>query len=77
LLPESALPAYEKEIDHAGLIRGWNKAALARGRETYQQTCQNCHGDQKTGSGFGVWGRGGMPNGIRPLIFQRQKRNHA
>ena len=33
--------------------------------------------DQKTGSGFVVWGRGGMPNVIRPLIFQRQKRNHA
>ena len=29
--------------------------------------------DQKTGSGFGVWGRGGIPNGIRPLIFQPQK----
>jgi len=29
--------------------------------------------DQETGSGFGVWGRGGMPSGIRPLIFQRQK----
>jgi hypothetical protein len=28
----------------------------------------------RTGSAFGVWGRGEMPNGrIRPLIFQRQK----
>jgi len=25
------------------------------------------------GLGFGVWGRGGMPNGIRPLIVQRRK----
>ncbi len=45
LLPVSALPAYEKEIDHAGLIRGWNKASLARGREIFQQICQSCHGD--------------------------------
>ena len=33
----------------------------------------NTERDQKTGSGFGVWGRGGIPNGIRPLIFQPQK----
>ncbi|MSU72545.1 MAG: hypothetical protein EXS43_09415 [Opitutus sp.] len=46
LLPESALPAYEKEIDHAGLISGWNQGpSLDRGREIYQQICQNCHGD--------------------------------
>lgn len=45
LLPESALPAYEREIDHAGLIRGWNKVSLARGREIYERTCQNCHAD--------------------------------
>ncbi len=57
LLPESALPAYEKEIDHAGLIRGWNKAALARGREVYQQICQNCHGDLNV--------PGSMPNSLR------------
>ena len=30
---------------------------------------------RKTGSGFGVWGLGGIPNGIRPLIFQPQKGN--
>ncbi len=35
------------------------------------------HRVRKTGSGCGVWGRGGMPSGIRPLIFQRQKRNPA
>ncbi|MEN9633807.1 MAG: hypothetical protein RL077_2211 [Verrucomicrobiota bacterium] len=56
-LPESALPADEKEIDHAGFIRGWNKASLARGRETYQQACQNCHGDLNV--------PGSMPNSLR------------
>ncbi len=45
MLPESALPAYEQEIDHAGLIRGWDVKSLARGRAIYQQICQNCHGD--------------------------------
>jgi cytochrome c5 len=45
LLPESALPDYEKEIDHAGLIRGWNKASLTRGEKIYQAVCHVCHGD--------------------------------
>ena len=57
LLPESALPAYEREIDHAGLIRGWDKAALARGCEVYQQVCHNCHGDLNV--------PGSMPNSLR------------
>ncbi len=45
LLPESALPDYEKTIDHAGLIRGWNKASVARGEKIYQLVCHACHGD--------------------------------
>ncbi len=45
LLPESALPDYEKDIDHAGLIRGANRASLTRGGEIYRQVCQSCHGD--------------------------------
>ena len=57
LLPESALPAYEREIDHAGLIRGWDRAALARGREVYHQVCHNCHGDLNV--------PGSMPNSLR------------
>ena len=71
LLPESALPAYEREIDHAGLIRGWNKAALARGRETYQQVCQNCHGDLNVA--------GSMPNSLRfgQGVFQHGKDPYA
>lgn len=45
LLPESALPAYEKNIDHAGLIRGWDRAAAQRGEKIYQAVCHSCHGD--------------------------------
>lgn len=45
LLPESALPAYEKDVDHAGLIRSWNNASIARGAEIYRQVCHACHGD--------------------------------
>ncbi len=45
LLPLSALPAYEKEIDHAGLIRSWDGKSLERGKRIYGSVCQNCHGD--------------------------------
>jgi hypothetical protein len=45
LLPESALPDYERDLDHARLIRGWNKAAHDRGEKIYQLVCHSCHGD--------------------------------
>jgi hypothetical protein len=57
LLPESALPAYEKEIDHAGMVRAWNNGSLARGREIYQQVCHACHGDLNVA--------GSIPNALR------------
>jgi hypothetical protein len=45
LLPESALPKYEANIDHARLIRDTNRGVLKQGQEIYQMTCHNCHGD--------------------------------
>ena len=45
LLPESALPAYESNLNHAAFIRGWNKASLERGEKIYQFVCHACHGD--------------------------------
>jgi hypothetical protein len=45
LLPLSALPDYERDLDHAGMILGWNPAALARGEKIYQRVCHACHGD--------------------------------
>ncbi|MEZ6064318.1 MAG: DUF6797 domain-containing protein [Planctomycetaceae bacterium] len=38
------MPEYEREIDHAGLIRGLNNESLARGRAIYERVCANCHG---------------------------------
>lgn len=32
------------DVDHAALIRGWDAAALARGRTLYQTVCFACHG---------------------------------
>jgi putative heme-binding domain-containing protein len=38
------IPEYEKEIDHAGLIRELNPASLKRGAAIYNRLCINCHG---------------------------------
>ncbi len=38
------LPEYEKDIDHAGLIRGLDDKALKRGEAIYTRVCANCHG---------------------------------
>ena len=38
------IPEYEKDIDHAGLIRAWDDKALRRGEAIYTRVCANCHG---------------------------------
>ena len=38
------LPAYELDLDHAGLIRGLDNASLERGAAVYSRVCVNCHG---------------------------------
>ncbi len=45
------IPEYEKEIDHAGLIRTLDDKAFRRGEEIYSRICANCHGTlQQPGS---------------------------
>jgi putative heme-binding domain-containing protein len=44
LLVSPPLPEYEKDIDHAGLIRDWNQESFNRGRAIYDRLCINCHG---------------------------------
>lgn len=38
------VPEYEREIDHAGLIRDLNADSLKRGEAIYKRLCINCHG---------------------------------
>ncbi|HTO02133.1 MAG TPA: DUF6797 domain-containing protein, partial [Opitutus sp.] len=66
LLPESALPDYERNLDHAGLIRGWNQASLERGERIYQLVCHSCHGDRNL--------PGSIPNALR---FAEGKFSHG
>ncbi len=45
------LPAYEAEIDHAGIIRDLGKDNFERGEAIYNRLCINCHGTHdKVGS---------------------------
>ncbi len=38
------IPEYEKDTDHAGLIRAWDATSLRRGEAIYTRVCANCHG---------------------------------
>lgn len=73
-LVESALPAYEREIDHAGILRGWNDGAFQRGREIYQQICHSCHGDLALPGSIPLslrFGEGRFAHGNDPFTMYR------
>ncbi len=38
------LPEYEKNIDHAGMIKSLNRDSFKRGEAIYNRLCINCHG---------------------------------
>ncbi|MFM8271369.1 MAG: DUF6797 domain-containing protein, partial [Gemmata sp.] len=42
--PALVIPEYERDIDHAGLIRALDDKALKRGAAIYARVCANCHG---------------------------------
>ena len=74
LLAESDLPAYERDLDHAGFIRGWNKAALDRGERVYERVCHACHGDLNLPGSLPDalrFGEGKFQHGKDPLTFYR------
>jgi putative heme-binding domain-containing protein len=39
-----ALPDYERDLDHAGLIAGLGPESYERGQKIYLRVCANCHG---------------------------------
>lgn len=51
------LPAYEADLDHAGLIAGLDAAALRRGEALYTRICASCHGTKDA--------VGSMPTSLR------------
>ena len=60
------LPAYESDLDHAGLIADWDDESLARGEAVFASVCVNCHGTKDE--------PGSLPNALR---FASGKFNHG
>lgn len=56
-------------IDHAGLIRGQDDAALARGARLYAGLCQSCHGEPAAPGAAPAFWRAGCRNGSDPLAL--------
>lgn len=66
------LPAYEAKVDHAGLIRKLDNAALARGAQIYARVCQNCHGTLEQPGSLPTalrFGEGKFRNGYDPFAM--------
>ncbi len=51
------LPAYERDLDHAGLIRSLDRTSYQRGQAIYARVCANCHGTKEQA--------GTMPTSLR------------
>ncbi len=45
LLDDTALPDYERSLDHAGLMADWSEEFYHKGMVTYRNACYSCHGD--------------------------------
>lgn len=57
LIEPPPLPEYESDLDHAGMIGGWNAKSLKNGEALYQSLCINCHGTREEA--------GSLPNALR------------
>ena len=57
LIAPEPLPAYENDLDHAGLISSWNAKSMKNGQAIYKGLCVNCHGTRDEA--------GSLPNALR------------
>src|SRR5215471_17908864 len=55
--PTVVIAEYEKDVDHAGLIRSLDSKAFQRGEAIYSRVCGNCHGTKDN--------PGSMPTSLR------------
>ncbi len=68
------IPAYESSIDHAGMLRDWDKESLERGQVIYGRVCANCHGTQDQLGSLPTalrFGEGKFKNGDDPYSMYR------
>lgn len=57
LFAPAPLAAYERDLDHAGLLRSLDTQSLKRGEAIYVRVCANCHGTRQQ--------PGSMPTSLR------------
>ncbi|XZE34306.1 DUF6797 domain-containing protein [Pirellulaceae bacterium SH501] len=70
----SSIPEYEKDLDHVGFIRAWDRDAYVRGEAIYKRVCGNCHGtlDQPGSLPTSLrFAEGQFKNGSDPLSMYR------
>jgi putative heme-binding domain-containing protein len=70
LLAPPPLPEYERDLDHAGLIRSLNAQSLKRGEAIYVRVCANCHGTRDQAGSMPTsprFAEGKFKNGADPL----------
>jgi putative heme-binding domain-containing protein len=64
------LPEYERDLDHAGLIRALDDKSLKRGEAIYTRVCANCHGTREQVGSMPTsprFAEGKFKNGSDPL----------
>lgn len=47
MLAPAPVPAYEKDLDHAGLLSALDAKSFERGEAIYNRVCINCHGNRE------------------------------
>jgi putative heme-binding domain-containing protein len=68
------LPAYERDLDHAGLLRALDEQSLRRGEAIYGRVCANCHGTRERPGSLPAalrFAEGKFKNGSDPLSLYR------
>jgi putative heme-binding domain-containing protein len=64
------LPEYERDLDHAGLIRAFDDKSFQRGAAIYTRVCANCHGTKEQAGSMPTslrFAEGKFKNGSDPL----------
>lgn len=74
LFAAAPLPAYERDLDHAGILRSLDGPSLKRGEAIYVRVCANCHGTKEKPGSMPTsmrFAEGKFKNGAEPFrIYQ-------
>jgi putative heme-binding domain-containing protein len=75
------LPEYERDLDHAGLIRALDDKSFQRGETIYTRVCANCHGTKEQVGSMPTslrFAEGKFKNGSDPLhLYQTLTHGHG